>query len=285
MLEAEKPNVISSMFSLKTVALAICVLLGIATAVPAQFGRGFFRMPPRFPTADSFGRGFTFCRAMYSSDRREPGGQGWSTDYPNADINFSVRLSELTRTRIGKDAEGSPDHFVVRLTDDALFQCPFVQMSDVGTLAFTEPEVAVLRAYLQKGGFLWVDDFWGSAAWEQWTSQLARVLPPSEYPIQDLPPGHPIFRMLFDVKGVPQIPSIQFWRGSGGGTSERGIDSAVPHIRGISDRRGNLMVLMTHNTDIADAWEREGEDPQYFYSFSPAGYAVGINALVYAMTH
>jgi Domain of unknown function (DUF4159) len=273
------------MFSLKTVALTICVLLCIATAAPAQFGRGFFRIPPLFPTADSFGRGFTFCRAMYSSNRREAGGSGWSTDYPNADINFSIRLSELTKTRISKDLEGSPDHFVVRLADDALFHCPFIQMSDVGTLAFTKLEVEVLRAYLEKGGFLWVDDFWGPAAWEQWTSQLARVLPPSEYPIQDLPLEHPIFRTLFDVKEVPQIPSIQFWRGSAGGTSERGSDSAVPHMRGISDRRGNLIVLMTHNTDIADAWEREGEDAEYFYRFSPAGYALGINVLVYVMTH
>ena len=87
------------------------------------------------------------------------------------------------------------------------------------------------------------------------------------------------------MKEVPQIPSIQFWRGSGGGTSERGSDSAMPHMRGVSDRHGNLMVLMTHNTDIADAWEREGEDSEYFYRFSPRGYALGINVLVYAMTH
>jgi hypothetical protein len=90
---------------------------------------------------------------------------------------------------------------------------------------------------------------------------------------------------MFEVKEVPQIPSIQFWRYSGGLTSERGPESAEPHMRAISDRRGRLMVLMTHNTDIADAWEREGEDPSFFYSFSPTGYAVGINVLLYAMTH
>jgi hypothetical protein len=100
-----------------------------------------------------------------------------------------------------------------------------------------------------------------------------------------VPLDHPVFRTMFDVKEVPQIPSIQFWRGSGGGTSERGSDSETPHMRGVSDHRGNLMVLMTHNTDISDAWEREGEDPQFFYSFSPAGYALGINVLIYAMTH
>lgn len=174
---------------------------------------------------------------------------------------------------------------MVRLTDDALFQCPFVQMSDVGTLRFADAEVEALRSYLLKGGFLWVDDFWGSVAWDTWASQLARVLPPSEFPIQDVPLDHPIFRQMFEVLEVPQIPSIQFWRGSGGATSERGSDSAEPHLRGVFDRHGHLMVLMTHNTDIADAWEREGEDPQFFYSFSPAGYALGINVLLYAMAH
>jgi hypothetical protein len=265
--------------------LAVIVMCCVTHAAAAQFGRGFFRAAPRFPTVESFGRGFNFCRAMYTSVRREPGGQGWSTDYPSADINFSIRLSELTKTRVNRGSHGSPEHLVVRLTDDGLFHCPFVQMSDVGTLGFTEAEVTALRTYLLKGGFLWVDDFWGPAAWEAWASQLARVLPPVEYPIQDLSLDHPVFRTMFDVTQVPQIPSIQFWRGSGGGTSERGADSATPHLRGVSDRHGNLMVVMTHNTDIADAWEREGEDPRYFYSFSPAGYALGINVVLYALTH
>ena len=87
------------------------------------------------------------------------------------------------------------------------------------------------------------------------------------------------------MREFPQIPSIQFWRTSGGATSERGLDSATPHARAIADPHGNIMVLMTHNTDISDAWEREGEDPRFFYSFSPTGYAVGINAVLYAMTH
>jgi hypothetical protein len=158
-------------------------------------------------------------------------------------------------------------------------------MEDVGTAALTEPEVLGLRAFLLKGGFLWVDDFWGGYAWDNWTDQLARVLPVADYPIHDVPYDHPIFRSMFEVSALPQIPSIQFWRTSDGGTSERGTDSAVPHIRGVSDQHGNLMVVMTHNTDISDAWEREGEDPRFFYRFSPEGYAVGINVVLYSMTH
>jgi hypothetical protein len=111
------------------------------------------------------------------------------------------------------------------------------------------------------------------------------VLPPQQFPIVDVEPAHPIFRTLFAVAALPQIPSINSWRGMGGGTSELGEDSAEPHIRAISDRDGRIMVLMTHNTDISDAWEREAADPQYFLEFSPNGYAVGLNILLYAMSH
>jgi hypothetical protein len=142
-----------------------------------------------------------------------------------------------------------------------------------------------LRDYLLKGGFLYVDDFWGPDAWDQWEDQIGKVLPAKDYPIVDLAPDHPLFRSMFVVTRVPQIPSINFWSRNGGATSERGPLSAEVHARGISDAAGRLMVLMTHNTDISDAWEREGEDPRYFYEFSPDGYALGINIVIYTMTH
>jgi hypothetical protein len=159
-------------------------------------------------------------------------------------------------------------------------------MEDVGTADFSDVEVKHLREYLLKGGFLWVDDFWGEEAWAQWVGEIRRVLPETdEYPIRTVPRDHPIYRTMFEVARLPQIPSINFWRRSGGGTSERGSESAVPQMYAISDSHGRIMVLMTHNTDISDAWEREGEDPRFFYLFSPDGYAVGINVLMYSMTH
>lgn len=271
-------------------AIALILCVGMASAVAAQFGRQFRGFGPRgypakFATADTFGHGFNFCRAVYTSGRREAGGQGWSTDYPDAELNFSIRLGELTKTRVSRDSAGSPAHIVVRLTEDALYQCPYLHMEDVGTANFTEAEVEGLRTFLLKGGFVWVDDYWGTNASSNWVSQLARVLPPSEYPIQDIPLTHPILKTMFDVKEMPQIPSIQFWRTSGGATSERGSDSAVPSFRGVTDKHGNLILVMTHNTDISDAWEREGEDVRFFHSFSPHGYAVGIDIVLYAMTH
>ena len=267
--------------------LAVVVLL-LATGVAAQqdFFRGFGRrVAPRFPTADSFDGAFNFCRGMFYSDRREPGGQGWWTDYPDADLNFSIRFSELTKARVSFMPGGEPNHLVVRLTDDALFQCPFLLMEDVGTARFSDEEVNRLREYLLKGGFIWVDDFWGEWAWAQWVEEIHRVLPPEDYPIQAVPADHPVYRTFFQITKLPQIPSIAFWRRSGGATSERGSESAVPQMYSISDRLGRMMVVMTHNTDIADAWEREGEDPRFFYQFSPDGYAVGLNVVLYAMTH
>jgi uncharacterized protein DUF4159 len=270
--------------------LIVVVFVLAASAAGAQdffrgYGRGYNRVPPRYPNASSYDGAFMFCRGQYNVVRRESGGQGWSTDYPDADVNFSIRFSELTKTRVSKQPTGDPNHVVVPLTDEFLFQCPFLLMSDVGTLEFDNEEVEALRAYLLKGGFLWVDDFWGAWAWSSWVDNISRVLPPSHYPIVDIPPDHAIFRSMFQITRFPQIPSIQFWRQSGGDTSERGAESAEPHIRAISDPHGNVMVLMTHNTDISDAWEREGEDPRYFYAYSPDGYAVAINALLYGMTH
>jgi hypothetical protein len=271
----------------RTLTAAVLAVLVAATAAAQdyfEFRRGR-REPPRFPTAESFDGRFNFCRLMYTRVRREMGGQGWWTDYPAADVNFSIRLAELTKTRVSRTSDGEPNHLVVRILDDQLFQCPFIIISDAGTAGFTDEEAARLREYLLKGGFLWADDFWGTLAWEHWASEINRVLPAFDYPIVDLTPAHPLFRTMFHLKEIPQISNIAYWRRSGGGTSERGYDSDVVNLRGISDKSGRLLVLMTHNTDIQDAWEREGEDPQFFYQFSPNGYAVGINVFLYSVTH
>lgn len=262
---------------------------GITVAHAQRIWGGFYgRTPPRFPTPDTFEGSFHFCRVMFTSDRREK--QGWGTDYPGADINFSVRLAELTWVRVKWTHDGEepvPDAVVVRLTDDALFQCPFTFMEDAGTAHFSDIEVARLREYLLKGGFLLVSDYHGTRAREQFDYEIGRALPRGEFPIVDLtPPDHAIWRTMFQVTRLPQMASIQTWRRSGGGTLERwNDDGAGPDARGIADAHGRLMVVMVHNTDMPDGWEREGEDPEYFFSFSPDAYAVGINIVLYAMTH
>jgi hypothetical protein len=267
------------------VGFSIVVAAAVAAAVdvPSQPRRRSQRFAMRPASAHAFDGSFNFCRIMFNVSGDGDGGR-WSVDYPRADINLSIRLSELTKTPVSFDGAGEPNHLVLRLTDDELFQCPFVMMTEVGAAHFDEDEAARLRTYLLKGGFLWVDDFWGTYAWEVWAREFHKVFPPSEYQVVDLPQDHPLLRVHFPVPTLPQIPSINHWAWSGG-TSERGADSAEPHLRGIADRHGRLMVLMTHNTDLGDSWEREADDPQYFYRFSVDGYAFGINVLLYAMTH
>ena len=260
------------------------LLLAVVSSADAQFRGGFGRVRARLPNATSYDGGFNYCRGMYSSGRSDGSGNGWTTDYPDADINFSIRLSELTKTTISRQPNDEPNHVTVPITDPFFFQCPFVMMTDVGEISLSREEADTLRAYLDKGGFLWVDDFWGPWAWAAWESEIAKVLPPGQFPIKDVTPDHPIFRTLFEVAKFPQIPSINSWRNLDS-TSELGEDSAVPSIRAITDEKGRMMVLITHNTDISDAWEREAADPRYFLEFSPQGYAVGLNVVLYSMTH
>jgi hypothetical protein len=249
-------------------------------------GGGFYRVPPRWAKAHDFDGSFLYCRGFYKSRYREPGGSGWSTDYPGADNNFSVRLAELTKIPVKFDEDRQPHHVVVALTDPLLFHCPMLFMEDVGTADFSDEEVKQLREYFLKGGMLWVDDYWGSFAWENWVRQISRVLNPEEFPIFDIPSTHAILHSLYEVKGIFQVCAIQFWNPNyPDRTSERGADSAEVHFRGIQDAHGRLMVVMSHNTDIADTWEREGENREYFDRFSPRGYAIGVNVVVYAMTH
>jgi hypothetical protein len=237
----------------------------------------------RVPPKDFHDGGFTICKWMFRSTRSEPGGIGWSTDYPFGEINLLTRLSELTKTPVSRDNRGDVNYWVVRLTDDQLFECPMLLGSDVGTAALSNAEVQHLREYLLKGGFLWVDDFWGTAAWDQWSSQIKRVLP--EFPIVDVASGDPIRQAMFTINEVKQVPSIFSWGGPGSDPRERGTDSPHADFRAIADRHGRIMVAMTHNTDIGDSMEREGDDPGYFAEFSPEGYALASNIVVYALTH
>lgn len=263
------------------VALAASVAL-VAVGEAQRRGRGWGAYI-RTPTPESFDGRFSFCRVATSTSTMGDGG-GWMVDYPRADINLSIRLSELTRTAISVDAAGEPNHLVVRLTDAELFQCPFIMMTEVGNVYFAPEEAQALRDYLLKGGFLWADDFWGSYAWDHWASEFSKVLSPAEYPMRELPMDHSLFHTQFTVTRIPQIPAIGWWM-STGTTSERYADSAVPRAMGVADTRGRLMAFITHNTDVGDSWEREGDDPTYFYKFSVDGYALGINTLLYAMTH
>jgi hypothetical protein len=265
------------------VTAALCLSAAVATA---QFGRrGFGGFRASFASAKDFDGHFHFCRWVYQSALDGDGGN-WNADWPRADINLSIRLSELTKADVSKDPTGEPNHLLIRFTNPEVFDCPFVMATEVGRAMITDQDARAMRLYLEKGGFLWVDDFWGDAAWEQWSREIARALPSNEYTIEDVPLSDPLFHSMIEVKKIPQVPGIGFWRAYGGrNTSERGEESAVAHLRAIRDTHGRIIVVMTHNTDVSNSWERETEDAQYFYQFSINGYALGIDVLLYALTH
>src|SRR6478736_4025328 len=117
--------------------LTVAAALLLSAAASAQFGRGggeFANIPARYMPRQLPDRNFVVCRLQYTSVRREPSGGGWRTDYPYGEINLTTRLSELTRTPVSRDTDGRPNHYVVRLIDNELFECPFTMASDVGTI-------------------------------------------------------------------------------------------------------------------------------------------------------
>jgi hypothetical protein len=222
---------------------------------------------------------FTFVRIKYSSTY-ERSSHAWWTDYPDADLNLSWRLHELTSLKV------DPDGLVVELTDPRLFAYPFVFMSGVPGAVLSEEEITSLRRYLLNGGFLMVDDFWGEADWVEFDQGiLKRVFPNRE--VKELPLEHPIFHAVFDLKEKPQIPNVGFAsRMRGTGITWEKSDAREPHYRGITDDKGRLMVLICHNTDLGDGWEEEATDPYYFSEFSEKkAYPLGINIVFYVLTH
>ena len=216
---------------------------------------------------------FRFTRAMYQ------GGGGWrrgawATDYPKADQQFVTVLARLVDR-----LDVAPGDHALRLDDPALRRYPFLYAVEVGQMMLSEAEVAGLRSYLLAGGFLMVDDFWGTREWAQFESQIRRVLP--EYDIVDIPLDHPLMGTFYNVEEIVQVPSINNWRW-GRQTHER--DGYVPALRGIFDERGRMLVVIHFNSDLGDAWEW-AEQPDYPLEFSTYAMQMTANNIVYALSH
>lgn len=231
----------------------------------------------RAADAPSYGRGdhaFYFTRGIYTSRGRRGwgGGGAWATDYPKADQQFLAVLRRLTNL----DAYAS-EH-AVRLDDPELRRYPFLYILEVGGISLTPAEATGLRDYMLAGGFVFVDDFWGDQAWYVFEQQMRQILP--EYAIVDIPMDHPIFRVFYAIDEVEQMPSVNHWR-RGMTTECWGCDVTV---RGIADESGRLMMLIHWNSDNGDAWEW-AEQPDIPLKFTTYAYQIGVNAVVYAMSH
>jgi hypothetical protein len=276
-------------YTLWMTSLLAVTLVMVASVVLAQFNR--FSSPasaePSFQegndgfltwkTEPGFEEDvFTFVRIHYSGWGR---GGGWRTDWPDSDRNFLYRLQELTAIKT------NPREVILRLDDPELLNYPFIYIIEPGGMELNEAEVQGLRKYLLNGGFLMVDDFWGGDEYNVFYENIKRVFPNRE-PVE-LPIEHPIFHIVYDLKEKPQVPSIGWARDGRVHESRPGPDDgSVPHYRAIFDDEGRMMAIICHNTDLGDGWEREGENHEYFKEFSEKkAYPMGINIVVYAMTH
>jgi hypothetical protein len=212
------------------------------------------------------------------------GGGSWAIDYPDADLNISYRLHQLTSMEV------NPDGLVLELTDPELVNYPFIHINpgDPVGVVFTDEEVKCLRTYLLNGGFLFVTDFWGQQEWDDFEEQMKRVFPDREW--EELKPDHPIFHCVFDLKEKPQVSAIEVaMQGRASGITWEHWnwgDTEEVHYRAYFDDKGRMVALLCHNNDLTDGWEREGENEWYFHEFAEKrAYPMGINIVVYAMTH
>jgi hypothetical protein len=253
---------------------------------PREFGRGQFSYLPNWPVHKELPNdSFTFARLRFHSEsgrsRRYGRFSKWLTDYPDADLNFSYRLQQLTSLQV------NPKAAVVDIDPEQLRHYPFVYMIEPGHISLTDDEAKTLRAYLMNGGFLLVDDFWGTEEWDTFYIALKQIFPDREP--QDVPLEHEIFSMVFPLKVKPQIPSVghaMAGRGQGITYEWDKPGSEQVHYRAVYDDKKRMVVMICHNTDNGDGWEEEGTDPWYFREFSEKyGYPLGINIVFYALTH
>ena len=203
-----------------------------------------------------------------------PQGWGWATDYPGADCKFMGGIHRLTGMRV------DPNPNVIGIMDHDLFKFPYVYAVEVGQMYLSDAEAARLREYLLRGGFLHVDDFWGLRQKAIFEAEIRKVFP--DRTIEVLPLTHPIFHTFFDIETVMQIPG----QGNGcyGGPTWEQPDDTEPRIYGIKDDDGRVMVAITYNSDLGDAWEYM-DLRCYPEKYSGQAYRIGLNFMIYALTH
>jgi hypothetical protein len=220
---------------------------------------------------------FTFVRIVYDSPHSPYNygfGGAWRVDFPEADLNFTAGIYEWAGSNLRLSSR--PQH--LRATDERLFDYPIAYIVEPGHMELSDDEAASLREYLMRGGFLFLDDFHGEWEWQRAQEQIRMIVP--EYEIKDLPLTHPIFHSYFDIDQVVQVPG---WAALiHGVTYEKG--GVTPHYMGVENKDGRLMIFLTRNCDLGDAWEWIN-DSKYPAQYGVMAYKVGMNVVIYAMSH
>jgi len=234
------------------------------------------------PSRAQVGHGdeFTFVRVKYHSGGVNfrirnyfgPRWESWTVDYPTAEENFMKGLENWTSINVAERAVS------LSLLDADFFRYPFAYVVEVGYLSLSQPEADSLSEWLQRGGFLMIDDFHGPFEWQNFVAQMHKVFPDKS--IVDIPIDHPVFHCFYDFDRLVQVPGLGSWLN--GRTYEKG--GINQHCRGIFDEEGRLMVLVMHNMDMGDGWEHT-YDARYPPEYSAEAYKLGINFVIYALTH
>jgi hypothetical protein len=232
-------------------------------------------LPVMADDPDSAGAEFVFARLMYPGGRGgfNFGGGSWATDFPEADYKFMWGIKRLSGVRV-QETENP-----IRI-DEGLFDYPYVYAVEVGNMNLRDVDAERLREYLLRGGFMHADDFWGLYEFQNFQRQMKKVFPDRN--MEELSLDHEVFHTFFDLDTVMQIPNVNN-ACSGGRTWEDPSDTR-PRVLGIKDDAERLMVLITYNSDLGDAWEWMDE-PCYPAAFSGQAYRMGLNFIIYAMSH
>jgi len=240
---------------------------------------------PNFPVSGDF----HFVRMEYTDlpeyhrrfgySSRDGRGEGWwMVDWPDAEDHFSLGLQRLTRIEVAE-----PRH--MPLTDDRIFDHPWIYATQTGWWDLSDAETARLREYLLRGGFLVVDDFWGPEQWDVFRRTMDRVFPGQL--ITDLAESDPVMHVLYDIgeKDRTFIPGTRHLRiGPGGAATVYQPEGTAPAWRALHDDRNRMVVAVNFNTDVGDAWEY-ADAPEYPEPMTALAYRYGVNYVVYAMTH
>jgi hypothetical protein len=244
------------------------------------FGYGFednpAAIPPDYAEKTEFARArlqyADFGSGGFGGRRGFGGGRSWTTDYPKSDRLFLQGVRRLTRIHVRSMEQ------VVNLDNDEIFDYPFVYAVEVGHWALGDAQAKKLREYLDRGGFLMVDDFHGTYEWEVFMASFTKVFP--DRPIVEIDNKDAIFHVLYDLDERVQVPGNQFLYS--GVTYEQ--DGIVPRWRAVYDDKGRIQVAICHNMDLGDAWEW-ADDPSYPEHYASLAFRIGINYIVYSMTH
>ena len=204
------------------------------------------------------------------------GGTGWTQDYPRADRHFAQAVRRLSRVSARSvEQPVNPDD-----TDD-FYNWPWLNAGEMGDWQLTDAQVVTLREYLLRGGFLMLDDFWGPEEYARFNETMVKVFP--DRPIIDIPSNDPIFHTVYDLDERYQILGQWAFSRFGGNMSRR-AEGTVAHWLGIYDDKGRVMVAISFNSDVGDSWEW-ADEPTYPERLSALGIRLGVNYVVYSMTH